>query len=572
MIAGQKYYVRFFVSLADYSEYAVENIGIHFFRARHPALYPINELGQFEGQVYQIYSQGQLVGYPVMPQVINTNGPILDSQNWVEIRGEYIAVGNEDRFVVANFSTRNDPSAVFLGNNSCGEGTAFYYIDDISVSTQPFEVTISATSCGINGYTLTASDGFSSYLWSNGQTGQTITVPNPSSLTNYQVIASNPSFDCPNFSATISLKPIINPNSSILGTEFACNNNGTNIFSASNFNPLSTYNWSVSNGAIGNIIGQNQYQVVFSNLVNDYTINLEVTNNEGCVFYYSHIVKGCCGNINLSCVGFDEGPLFTSVPNLIYKVNYTASQLIAENNGNPVITGSPSSNPVMVFQGDLIIDTDITFQSGRFLFGKETGIIIQSGNKFTSNNSFLLPCDCNGEMWNGIVLESNTSELTMNTTRVFQAKAAVTSNHGAKYNISGSVFRNCYNGLVVNSFNGNHVGVITNTRITSVTGQLIAPYASVNSKTRNGVLINDVNNINIGNVNTLPQPNFGGVSVENAFNGVFITNSNVTIKNSFFIDCFGNSANTGLFTEGNGVFSHSTDAVISVCFPFLVQC
>lgn len=566
MVAGQKYYVRFFVSLADYSEYATENIGIHFHRGHNPATYnlPGGELAVYNGHLYQKFSNGQPVGAIINPQVINTNGVITDTQNWVEIRGEYIAVGNENLFTITNFSQKNDPTAIYLGSNPCGLGGAYYYVDDIAVSSEPFEVTISATSCGINGYTLTASSGFSSYVWSDGQTGQTITVANPSTIAEYQVIASNPSFGCADFTGSISLKPIIVPNVSILGIEYACDNNGTTIFSVDNFDPLATYQWSITSGATGTLISANEYQVNFGSITSDYTVNLEVTTNEGCVFYYSHLVKACCGNIDLSCIGLGEGTLFTSIPSLIYKVNYTASQLIAENGGNPIITGPTTSNTVWVFQGDLIIDTDITFQLGRYLFGKETGIVVQAGKKFTSGNVHLLPCDCNDEMWNGVQLIDANSELDMNLTKVYQAKAAVTSDFGAKYTINASVFRNCYNGLVVNEYNGNHNGTIKYTLVSSVTGQLIAPHSGSLSKTRNAVLIDKVNAINIGQTNTGGSPfsTWGGVKVTNAYNGITITNSNVTVKNSIFENCFGTTSTANIFTEGIGISSTSNDGTI----------
>lgn len=424
----------------------------------------------------------------------------------------------------------------------------------------PTELNIEISECGPNGYTLTASSGFDTYVWSDGQTGQTITV-SPNSTTTYTLTASNSNSECDPFVEEINLQPV-NPNIDIIGTEYACENNGTSSFLATNYNPLYTYNWSVSGNASGTVTtNPNVYEVQFGTISGDYTLNLHVVTNQGCNFFYSKEIKGCCSNVNLDCISFDESVLYSSIPILDYKVNYTASRLIFENGGNTTIQGGGGTGvPVMSFQGDLIIDTDITFQ-GRFMFGENSGIIVQDGVEFsTVNQTHLTPCDCNDEMWNGILLEANGSKLDLNGARVHQAKAAVTSVDGAEYIINGCNFRNCYKGLVVNEYPSNHTGLITYSFITSKTGDLIAPYVGNNSKTAVAIEVNNVENIEIGiNNNNPPFTSLGGVQVKNARNGFVFTNSNAIVRNSILENCYVTASTPTIFSEGHGILSTSND-------------
>lgn len=111
---GRTYCVSFYVVNTDSCIYYTPNIGVYF-------------------------SNDSLVDYnsnstlPVAPQIVNTNGFIYDTLNWIQISGNYIAGGGEKYFIIGNF---NDDSNTLLDSNSNTNmfyGVAYFYIDDVSV-------------------------------------------------------------------------------------------------------------------------------------------------------------------------------------------------------------------------------------------------------------------------------------------------------------------------------------------------------------------------------------------------------------------------------------------------------
>ena len=86
LIAGEWYYVSFFISLAD-SGCGIENVGAHFSTS------PI--------------FQSQITTLLLDPQVENTTGMISDNQGWVFIGGCFQAAGGEAYMTIGNFYNDN---------------------------------------------------------------------------------------------------------------------------------------------------------------------------------------------------------------------------------------------------------------------------------------------------------------------------------------------------------------------------------------------------------------------------------------------------------------------------------
>jgi gliding motility-associated-like protein len=108
------YCVEFYVSLSDTSNYGISNIGAYFSADsifHDPNITPV---------------------LPFVPQVNNTNGPILEKNNWVLVNGTFIANGQEQLLTIGNFSTNSNTSYQFIGDPGDVDG-AYYYIDDVSV-------------------------------------------------------------------------------------------------------------------------------------------------------------------------------------------------------------------------------------------------------------------------------------------------------------------------------------------------------------------------------------------------------------------------------------------------------
>lgn len=126
MVAGKKYLVSFYVSLAEYSNTAIDRIGIHF------------KTGSTA-----INTSGPLT---FIPQLESTPGTILkERKEWVNISGIIEATESFTHFIIGNFRNNANTNAETLQDESLGllGGTApgcsgtgiqgYYFIDDVYV-------------------------------------------------------------------------------------------------------------------------------------------------------------------------------------------------------------------------------------------------------------------------------------------------------------------------------------------------------------------------------------------------------------------------------------------------------
>lgn len=107
------YQVELYVILADRSISATHNLGVHFSGNR------ITE--KKEGPLYRPF------------HVRNPATRLLDdTQNWTLISGRYEAVGGEEWITIGSFGV-----TPLVGQMPTGVGSAYYYVDDVSVCTPP---------------------------------------------------------------------------------------------------------------------------------------------------------------------------------------------------------------------------------------------------------------------------------------------------------------------------------------------------------------------------------------------------------------------------------------------------
>jgi gliding motility-associated-like protein len=119
--AGQKYCAEFYVSLADSSIWAVDQIG---------AVFTVND--PYDSSV--IFDV-----LPLSPQVESPFGVIInDTSAWVKIEGSFIATGGEEYIVIGIFRRYLELSIDTLHFGSWA--WAYYYIDDVSVYACPDEI------------------------------------------------------------------------------------------------------------------------------------------------------------------------------------------------------------------------------------------------------------------------------------------------------------------------------------------------------------------------------------------------------------------------------------------------
>jgi len=122
MIENEVYCVEFFVSLADSSHFAVDEIAAFF----GPDSLP------------QVYSEA----ISILPQIINNNGVITDKDEWIKITGYYTASGNEKYMFIGSYNDYANTTIVNLTSGPLGDSSngnyllAYYYVDDVSVCLQ----------------------------------------------------------------------------------------------------------------------------------------------------------------------------------------------------------------------------------------------------------------------------------------------------------------------------------------------------------------------------------------------------------------------------------------------------
>ena len=118
--ASVKYYVTFFVSLADSFKYACNDI--------------------------EAYLSDSALKYPppgyskpyIQPQIENdTSNHLTDKVNWMKVSGSFIAVGGEKYIIIGNFKDDAHSDTVFVNSSAHKENiwtAAYYFIDDVIVS------------------------------------------------------------------------------------------------------------------------------------------------------------------------------------------------------------------------------------------------------------------------------------------------------------------------------------------------------------------------------------------------------------------------------------------------------
>jgi len=116
LINGTKYYWSFWISRADYLDYASNNIGISL--ATNPVTSTANEL------------------IPLAP-IGNLYSVVLDSANWTQVCGEYIANGGEEYLVIGNFFDNSQTNFIQTQQGTFETIGAYYYIDDVYLSIDP---------------------------------------------------------------------------------------------------------------------------------------------------------------------------------------------------------------------------------------------------------------------------------------------------------------------------------------------------------------------------------------------------------------------------------------------------
>ncbi|PLW92356.1 MAG: hypothetical protein C0592_11080 [Marinilabiliales bacterium] len=229
MVPGQDYCIEFYVSMADYNTRASNNIGVYFATS-----------AQF---------QGTMCPMSVTPQ-LNYTSTITDATNWTLISFTYTATAAYDYFIIGNFYTDAATSTTATGGSRT---VTRYYLDDVSIqlcsNPNPTITVNDQTICEGESATLTATSDIAgtTFLWSTGGTGSSITV-SPASTTTYTVTGTDPvGGGTGTTSATVTVNPLPTVSASASPSTICSGNSSTLTASGA-----STYVWST--GATGSSI------------------------------------------------------------------------------------------------------------------------------------------------------------------------------------------------------------------------------------------------------------------------------------------------------------------------------
>lgn len=270
LVVGTTYRIEMYVSLADNSNRAANNIGVKFLSSR--------------------YSSSSMCVWSAVPDVNYTSTPITDKTNWTRISFCYTpTVANLQYFAIGNFYNDGATTSTSVGG---AQATTRYYLDDVSiVASSSGAATASASgmiTCANNSVNLSTNVSGASYTWV-APAGSSITSGvNSQSATgqgggNYTVTINDPN-SCGSALSTAVVNVAMNttppPASASSGGALTCAS--TNVTLSGSSSGGMNYNWSgpgiVSGGSSANpVVNQpGTYNLTVTNPSNGCSANSSV--------------------------------------------------------------------------------------------------------------------------------------------------------------------------------------------------------------------------------------------------------------------------------------------------------
>ena len=119
---GKKYRFSIYVSLADYSNIAIKNIGVLM------SSFPIK--GEFEHELSPKKRKDSIKTHYLN---IQSEKYLDNKQHWVQISEEFIAQGNEHYITIGNFNKNKETNKKVVIQDQVPNDTSYYYLDMVSV-------------------------------------------------------------------------------------------------------------------------------------------------------------------------------------------------------------------------------------------------------------------------------------------------------------------------------------------------------------------------------------------------------------------------------------------------------
>ncbi|MBS1611625.1 MAG: T9SS type A sorting domain-containing protein [Bacteroidetes bacterium] len=299
MVAGQKYVVKFYVSLPENVMWASSDFQVWLGNNQY---------------THNACPSSQLM--PITPQLSYCGPAVMDTVNWVELKWIYTATGGEQFFIIGNFrSDANSNSVPF----KCGSFNpyAYYYIDDVEISPAApnecaFAVATASTKTNCNAPTGTANalaNGCTTpfnYVWSNAQNG--VSISNVAAG-NYTVTVTDAN-NC-SLSASVTVAAHVPPTVTVSTVNASCgSSNGSAIAGVSGGTAPYTYAWSNSQtGPTASNLGAGTYTVTVTATGNcTASASAAVTAGSGGFSITPSVTAAGCGAANGTATATPSAP------------------------------------------------------------------------------------------------------------------------------------------------------------------------------------------------------------------------------------------------------------------------
>ncbi len=170
---GKTYCGSIYVSLVDTDRVACNDMGMAFTNS-----IPTGTFGQTLSNI--------------VPQIANNpaTNPLTDKINWMQIKGSFIASGNEQFVTIGNFKFAAQSDTIDLNFYTHFQHESTYYLDDVSLYELKALHSRDTVVCPQSNFSqvLKAYSDYDNYLWNTGDTTKDITITQPGT---YWVTASN---------------------------------------------------------------------------------------------------------------------------------------------------------------------------------------------------------------------------------------------------------------------------------------------------------------------------------------------------------------------------------------------
>ncbi len=319
---------------------------------------------------------------------------------------------------------------ILLFSAICGLGS--YAICTVSASSSTptvcagSQATITSSLSGCTGGTFNLYSGLigSGTLVSSNTTGLFNFYPTISSW--YYV--TNTLATAPSNTFTVNITNV--PLPFITGTQTICTPNTPMPYNfGSNYVGVN-YSITISPSSAGSVSNppytNGNFTVTWSPLTSGATITVTATMN-GCTVSSTLPIYQCCSTLGV----YYLNPSTATYPFNAYSL----------------------SNSSLSIDGTFNVLTDFTFTNCNITMGANARINVAAGVNLHFVNSHLSACPFAG-MWDGIYVQSSTSELQMQGCILEDAKTAITSDNTGNFYLAGSVFNNNYRNVVINNLSG----------------------------------------------------------------------------------------------------------------------